>query len=31
MARPRKLEMDYFPHDCDASSDEKIEGIPERK
>lgn len=27
MARPRKLGMDYFPHDCDASSDEKIEGL----
>ena len=27
MARPRKLGMDYFPHDSDASNDEKIEGL----
>lgn len=25
MARPRKEGLDYFPHDCDASSDEKFE------
>ncbi len=25
MARPQKQGLDYFPHDCDASSDEKIE------
>jgi len=25
MARPLKVGFDYFPHDCDASSDEKIE------
>src|SRR5512146_2683637 len=24
MARPRSDSMDYFPHDCDASGDEKI-------
>ncbi len=27
MARPKKLGMDYFAHDCDASNDEKIEGL----
>lgn len=27
MARPRKEGMDYFPHDTDASSDEKIEAL----
>jgi hypothetical protein len=27
MARPRKKGMDYFPHDTDASSDEKIEAL----
>lgn len=27
MARPTKTGMDYFPHDVDASSDEKIEGM----
>jgi hypothetical protein len=27
MARPVKSGLDYFPHDTDASSDEKIEGL----
>jgi hypothetical protein len=27
MARPQKDGIDYFPHDCDASHDEKIESI----
>lgn len=27
MARPIKTGLDYFPHDCDASSDEKIEAL----
>lgn len=27
MARPIKAGVDYFPHDCDASSDEKIEAL----
>src|SRR5574343_514616 len=27
MARPVKQGLDYFPHDTDASMDEKIEGI----
>ncbi|PAE17264.1 hypothetical protein CHH91_04460 [Virgibacillus sp. 7505] len=27
MARPRKEGMDYFPHDTDASSDEKLEAL----
>jgi hypothetical protein len=27
MARPLKTGLDYFPHDCDASSDEKIEAM----
>ena len=27
MARPTKSGMDYFPHDCDASSDEKLEAL----
>jgi DnaD/phage-associated family protein len=27
MARPQKQGLDYFPHDTDASMDEKIEGI----
>jgi len=27
MARPRKEGLDYFPHDTDASSDEKIEAL----
>lgn len=27
MARPRKEGMDYFPHDTDASGDEKIEAL----
>jgi len=27
MARPRKEGMDYFPHDTDASNDEKIEAL----
>lgn len=27
MARPRKEGMDYFPHDTDASNDEKIESL----
>jgi hypothetical protein len=27
MARPKKLGLDYFAHDCDASNDEKIEGL----
>lgn len=27
MARPRKTGLDYFPHDTDASSDEKIETL----
>ncbi|MCY6354344.1 Lin1244/Lin1753 domain-containing protein [Clostridium sp. ZS2-4] len=27
MARPKKLGMDYFPHDCDASNDERVEGL----
>lgn len=27
MARPLKIGLDYFPHDCDASSDEKIERL----
>ena len=27
MARPIKQGMDYFPHDCDASNDEKIEAL----
>lgn len=27
MARPRKENMDYFPHDTDASSDEKIDAM----
>lgn len=25
MARPKKTGMDYFPHDCNASTDEKLE------
>lgn len=29
MARPVKTGMDYFPHDVDASSDEKIEALRE--
>jgi hypothetical protein len=27
MARPQKEGMDYFPHDTDASSDEKVEAM----
>lgn len=27
MARPKKKGLDYFPHDCDASGDEKLEPI----
>jgi hypothetical protein len=27
MARPRKVGLDYFPHDTDASDDEKIQGL----
>jgi hypothetical protein len=27
MARPRKEGLDYFPHDCDAASDEKVETL----
>jgi hypothetical protein len=27
MARPIKSGLDYFPHDCDASGDEKIEAL----
>ena len=27
MARPRKTGLAYFPHDCDASSDDKIEAL----
>ena len=27
MARPRKEGLDYFPHDTDAASDEKIEAL----
>jgi len=27
MARPQKQGMDYFPHDTDASNDEKIDGL----
>lgn len=27
MARPIKTGMDYFPHDCDAANDEKIEAM----
>jgi len=27
MARPRKEGLSYFPHDCDASGDEKIEAL----
>lgn len=27
MARPRKIGLDYFPHDVDASEDEKIEAL----
>jgi len=27
MARPRKQGMDYFPHDTDAASDEKVEAL----
>jgi hypothetical protein len=27
MARPTKKGMDYFPHDCDASTDDKIEAL----
>lgn len=27
MARPRKTGMDYFPHDCNASTDEKLERL----
>lgn len=27
MARPRKKGMAYFPHDCDASNDDKIEAL----
>lgn len=27
MARPKKIGLDYFPHDCDASGDEKLEPI----
>lgn len=27
MSRPKKDGLDYFPHDCDASHDEKIEAI----
>lgn len=27
MARPLKEGMDYFPHDTDASDDEKIEAL----
>lgn len=27
MARPKKMGMDYFPHDTDALSDEKIEAL----
>lgn len=27
MARPMKAGLDYFPHDCDALSDEKIEAL----
>ena len=27
MSRPMKTGLDYFPHDCDASDDEKIEGL----
>ena len=27
MARPIKAGLDYFPHDCDAVSDEKIEAL----
>ncbi len=27
MARPQKTGLDYFPHDCDASNDEKIDSL----
>ena len=27
MARPQKTGLDYFPHDTDASTDEKIEAL----